>query len=78
MAGLEAAVERIESLRDNHLAAHHVVNSFVHHNIVPLQRRSYPHWEVLFRNHPTRLHCENPFEDELLRVSNFLTGSNQT
>jgi hypothetical protein len=27
MAGLEAAVERIQNLRNNHLAAHHVVNS---------------------------------------------------
>jgi hypothetical protein len=36
MAGLEAAVERIENLHDNQLAAHHVVNSFVRHNIAPL------------------------------------------
>jgi hypothetical protein len=78
MAGLEAIVERIQSLRDNHLAAHHMVNSFVHHNIAPLQRRSCPHWEVLSRNHPIRLHRENPSEDEIIRVSNFLTCSNQT
>jgi hypothetical protein len=38
MAGLEAVVERIQKLRDNHLAAHHVVNSFVRHNIAPQQR----------------------------------------
>jgi hypothetical protein len=36
MASLEAAVERIQNLRINHLAANHVVNSFVCHNIVPL------------------------------------------
>jgi hypothetical protein len=29
MAGLEVAVERIQNLHDNHLVAHHVVNSFV-------------------------------------------------
>jgi hypothetical protein len=56
MVGLEAAMERIQNLRDNHLAAHHVVNSFVCHNIAPLQWRSCPHWEVLSRNHLTRLH----------------------
>jgi hypothetical protein len=56
MAGLEAAVERIRNLRNNHLAAHHVVNSFVHHNIALLLRRSCPHWEVLSRNHPTRFY----------------------
>jgi hypothetical protein len=43
MAGVEAAVERIQNLRDNNLAAHHVVNSFVRHNITLLQWRSYPH-----------------------------------
>jgi hypothetical protein len=43
MAVLEAAVERIQSLHDNHLAAHHVVNSFVCHNIASLQRCSFPH-----------------------------------
>jgi hypothetical protein len=36
--GMEAAVERIQNLRNNHLAAHHMVNSFVCHNIAPLQR----------------------------------------
>jgi hypothetical protein len=78
MAGLEAAVERIQNLQDAHLAAHHVVNSYVLHNIVPLQRSSCPHWEVLSRNHPMRLHLENPSEDEILASSNFLTGSNHT
>jgi hypothetical protein len=78
MAGLEAAVERIQNLRDNHLATHHMVNSFVRHDIVPLQRHSCPHWEVLSWNHPTSLHQEGPYEDEILRVSNFLTRSNQT
>jgi hypothetical protein len=78
MASLEDAVERIQNLRDAHLAAHHVVNSYVCHNIAPLQRRSLPHWEVLSRNHPTRLHLENPSEDEILAISNFLAGSNQT
>jgi hypothetical protein len=78
MAGLETAVERIQNLHDNHLADHHMVNSFVRHNIAPLQRRSCPHWEVLSWNHPARLHQEGPSEDEILRVSNFLTGSNQT
>jgi hypothetical protein len=43
MASPEAAVERIQNHGDNHLAAHHVVNSFVHHNIMLLQWRSYPH-----------------------------------
>jgi hypothetical protein len=33
---------------------------------------------VLSQNHPTRLHQEGPSEDEILRVSNFPTGSNQT
>jgi hypothetical protein len=78
IAGLEAAVERIQNLRDNHLAAHHVVNSFVCHSIAPLQRRSCPHWEVLSWNHPTRLHRGSPSKGEILRVSNFLTGGNQT
>jgi hypothetical protein len=78
MTGLEAALERIQNLRDNRLAAHHVVNSFICHGIALLQWRSYPHWEVLSQNHPTRLHQEGPSEDEILRVSNFLTGSNQT
>jgi hypothetical protein len=77
MASLEDAVERIQNLRDAHLTAQHVVNSYVCHNIAPLQRRSLPHWEVLSRNHPTRLHLENPSEDEILAISNFLTGSNQ-
>jgi hypothetical protein len=36
MAGLEAAVERIQNLRDDHVAAHHVVNTFVRHNNAPL------------------------------------------
>jgi hypothetical protein len=54
-----------------------VVNSFVRHNIVPLQRRSCAHWEVLSRNHPTRLHWDIPSEVEILRVSNFLTHGNQ-
>jgi hypothetical protein len=78
MVGLEAPMERIQNLHDNHLAAHHVVNSVVHHDITPLQWLSCPHWEVLSQNHPTRLHQEGPSEDEILRVSNFLTGSNQT
>jgi hypothetical protein len=78
MAGLEAAIERIQNLCDNHLAAHHVVNSFVRHNIGPLQRRSCPHWEVLSQNHPMRLHRDSPSEGEILMVSNFLTGGNQT
>jgi hypothetical protein len=42
MAGLEAVVERIQQLCNLGLAARHVVNSFVHHNIPPLQRRSCP------------------------------------
>jgi hypothetical protein len=33
---------------------------------------------VLSRNHPARLHRDSPSEVEILRVSNFLTGSNQT
>jgi hypothetical protein len=37
-----------------------------------------PHWEVLSQNHPTRLHRYSPSEVEILRVSNFLTGGNQT
>jgi hypothetical protein len=78
MAYLEAAVERIQNLRKNHLAAHHVVNSFVRQNIMMLQRCSYPNWEALSRNHPMRLHRDSPSEDEILRVSNFLTGGNQT
>jgi hypothetical protein len=77
MAVLEAAVERIQNLCDNHLAAHHMVNSFVRHNITSLQRRSCPHWEVLSRNHPTRLHLDSPSEGEILMVSNFLTGGNR-
>jgi hypothetical protein len=77
MAGIAAAVERIQNLHDNHLATHHVVNSFVRHNIAPLQRRSYTHWEVLSRNHLTRLHRDSPSEGEILRVSNFLTGGNR-
>jgi hypothetical protein len=36
MAGLEAAVERIQNLHDDHVAAHHVVNTFVRHNNAPL------------------------------------------
>jgi hypothetical protein len=60
MASLEATVERIQNLHDNHLAAHHAVNSFVCHDIAPLQRHSYPHWEVLSQNHPKRLHQEGP------------------
>jgi hypothetical protein len=32
----------------------------------------------LSRNHLMRLHQEGPSEDEILRVSNFLTSSNQT
>jgi hypothetical protein len=76
MASLEAAVERIQNICNNRLAAHHVLNSFVRHNIMPLQWRSCPHWEVLSRNHQTRLHQEGPSEDEILRVSNFLIGSN--
>jgi hypothetical protein len=55
MAGLEAVVERIQNLHDKHLAAHHVVNSLIHHNIALLQWRSCPHREVLSQNHPTRL-----------------------
>jgi hypothetical protein len=77
-AGLEAAVERIQNLQDLHLAAHHMVNSYVRHNIAPLQRRSCPHWEVLSQNHPTRLHQESPSDNEILTISNFLTGSIQT
>jgi hypothetical protein len=60
MARLEAIVERIQQLQDLHLAAHHVVNSFLRHNIAPLQQRSCPHWEVLSREHLTRLHQESP------------------
>jgi hypothetical protein len=78
MAGLEAAVERIQNLHDNHLVAHHMVYSFVCHDIASLHWWSCPHWEVLSQNHPTRLHQEGPFEDKILRVSNFLSGSNQT
>jgi hypothetical protein len=36
MASLEAAVETIQQLRDLGFAAHHVVNSFLCHNIAPL------------------------------------------
>jgi hypothetical protein len=75
---LEAGVERIQNLHDNHLVAHQMVNSFVCHNIALLQWCSCPHWEVLSRNHLTRLDQAGPSEDEILRVSNFLTGSNQT
>jgi hypothetical protein len=78
MADLEAAVERIQNLHDNHLAAHHMVNSFVCHNIAQLKRHSCPHWEVLSRNHPMWLQHDSPSEGEILRVSNFLTGGNQT
>jgi hypothetical protein len=74
MAGLESTVERIQNLRDNH----HVVDSFVRYNIAPLQQRSCPHWEVLSRNHLTRLYHDSPSEGEILRVSNFLAGGNQT
>jgi hypothetical protein len=77
MAGLEATVERIQLLRDLHLAAHHVLNSFIRHNIMLLQQRSCPHWEVLCRNHPTRLHQESPSSSEIITVSNFLDGGNQ-
>jgi hypothetical protein len=77
MAGLEAAVERIQNHHDERLAAHHVVNSFIRHDIALLQRCSCPHWEVLSQNHPTRLHREGPSEDKILRISNFLTSSNQ-
>jgi hypothetical protein len=34
--GLEAAVERIQNLRDLHLAVHHMVHSYIRHNITPL------------------------------------------
>jgi hypothetical protein len=71
MASLEAAIERIQNLRDNHLAAHHVVNSFVANNIAPLQRCSFPHWEVLSQNHPMRFHHDSPSEGKILRVSTF-------
>jgi hypothetical protein len=47
MDSLEAAVERIQNLHDNHLATQHMVISFMCHNIAPLQWRSCPHWEVL-------------------------------
>jgi hypothetical protein len=69
MTSLEAIVERIQNLRDNHLAAQHMVNSFVHHKIAPLQWRSCPHWEVLSRNHPTRLHLDSPSEGDRAKVS---------
>jgi hypothetical protein len=78
MASLEAVVERIQNLCNNRLAAHHVVNSFIRHDIAPLQLRSCPHWEVLSQNHPMRLHQEGPSKDDILRVSNFLTCSNHT
>jgi hypothetical protein len=45
MTGLEAAVERIQQLRGLGLAADHMVNSFVRHNIAPLQRHSCPFWQ---------------------------------
>jgi hypothetical protein len=77
MAGLEAAVERIQNLHDNHLATHHMVNSFVRHDIMLLQWHSCRHWEVLSQNHLTSLHQEGPYEDKILRVSDFLTSSNQ-
>jgi hypothetical protein len=77
MASLEATLERIQNLHDNHLAAHHVVNSSIRHNIASLQRRSCPHWEVLSRNHPTRLHRDSHSEGEILRVSNFLIGGDE-
>jgi hypothetical protein len=38
MASLEAAVERIQKPHGNHLVAHHVVNSFICHNIASLQQ----------------------------------------
>jgi hypothetical protein len=71
-------VERIQNLRHLHLAAHHVVNSCIRHNIVPLQWCSCPHCEVLSQNHPTRLHQESPPKSEILTISKFLTGSSQT
>jgi hypothetical protein len=37
MAVLEATMERIQQLRGLGLAAHHMVNLFVRHNIAPLQ-----------------------------------------
>jgi hypothetical protein len=77
MAGPEAAVERIQHLRDLHLAAHHMVNYFLHHNFAPLQQRSCPHWDMLSRNHPMRLHQESPSKSVILTISNFLTGGNQ-
>jgi hypothetical protein len=43
MADLEAAMERIQNLCEEHIAAHHMVNSFIRHNIVPLQWCSCPH-----------------------------------
>jgi hypothetical protein len=78
MAGLEAAVERIQQLWNLHLVAHHVVNSFLHYNIVPLGRHSFPHWEVLSREHPTRMHQESPSSSKVVTISNFLTGGDQT
>jgi hypothetical protein len=69
---------RGSSTFETHTSAHHVVNSNVRLNITLLQRRSCPHWEVLSWNYPTRLHQENPSDDEILVISNFLTGGNQT
>jgi hypothetical protein len=77
MASLEAAVERIQQLRDLRLAAHHVVNSYLCHYIAPLQQRSCLHWEVLSWVHPTRLHQEIPSSGEIITISNFLVGGNQ-
>jgi hypothetical protein len=76
MVGLEAIVESIQNIQEEHHAAHHGMNSYVRHNIAPLQWRSCPHWDMLSQNHPTRLHLENPSEDEILSISNFLTGGN--
>jgi hypothetical protein len=76
MVGLEATVERIQQLHGLGLATHHVVNSFVRHNIAPLERRSCPFWTVLTREHRTRLHQDSV--PQRSSGSNFVVGGDQT
>jgi hypothetical protein len=72
MAGLEAALEKIQQLHDHGLTAQHMVNSYKRNSIAPLQPCSSPFWTVLNREHPTRLHWEGPVTDDVIRTSNFL------
>jgi hypothetical protein len=77
MASLEATMERIQQLRGLGLAAHHVVNSFLRHNIASLQQCSCLFWAVLTQEHETKLNQESPPLGEIIRISNFLVGGNQ-